>query len=57
MEGARSSDNCYKLLHPHTCVVRGIPKLKKKQLAICGSCQLGKQLTVSHKMLQHITTI
>ena len=38
MEGARSSDNCYKLLHPYTCVVRGIPELEKKQLEICRPC-------------------
>ena len=26
MEGARSSENCYKLLHPHIRVVRGLSK-------------------------------
>ena len=37
-------------------VVRGIPKLNKKHEGVCGSCQLGKQNRVSHKVLQHITT-
>ena len=32
-------------------VVRGVPKLGKKQLGICEPCQLGKQLKGTHKVL------
>ena len=32
-------------------VVRGVPKLVKKQHGICGPCQLGKQLKGIHKVL------
>ena len=86
LEGARSIDNCYKLLQSHTCpttsfdeieiwhqmlghlnyknltkivntgAIRGIPKLGIKKNRVCGPCQLGKQLKVSHKVLQQVTT-
>ena len=86
LEGSQSSDNCYKLIHSHTChttslnnidlwhqklghlnfknltkivnagVVRGIPPLSKKEPEVCGPCQIGKQVKLSHSLLQHITT-
>ena len=86
LEAARSFDNCYKLLHPHTChktsfdeieiwhqrlghlnfknltkIVNtrafcGIPKLGMKKNEVCRSCQLEKQLKVSHKVSQQVTT-
>ena len=36
--------------------VRGIPKLGIKKDGLCESCQIGKQLKKSHKVLQQITT-
>ena len=81
LEGSRSSDNCYKLIHSHTChttsldnidlwhkklghlnfknltkivnagVVRGIPPLSKKEPEVCGPCQIGKQVKLSHNLL------
>ena len=47
----------YKKLTKIVNVVRGIPKLGKKQLGVCGPYQLGKQLKSTHKVLQQITTI
>ena len=38
-------------------VVMGIPKRKVDSGKICGSCQLGKQVQIPHKMTQHSTTI
>lgn len=39
-----------------TGVVRGVPKLGEKQPGICGPCHFGKQVKVSHKVLQYINT-
>ena len=33
-------------------IVHGLPKLGKKEPRVCGSCELGKQLKGTHKMLQ-----
>ena len=86
LEGSRSSDDCYKLIHSHTChttslenidlwyqklghlnfknltkivnagAVRGIPTLSEKEPGVCGPCQIGKQVKLSHSLLQQITT-
>ena len=34
----------------------GIPKIKADPRKICGSCQLGKQFWMPHKVIQHMTT-
>ena len=34
----------------------GIPKLKADLGKICGSCQLGKQVRIPHKVMQHPST-
>ena len=34
--------------------VMGIPKMKAGK--VCGSCQLGKQVWIPHKVTQHMTT-
>ena len=36
--------------------VRGIPNLKIEEGRICGECQIGKQVKMSHQKLQHQTT-
>ena len=36
--------------------VIGIPKIKADPRKICGSCQLGKQVWMPHKVIQHMTT-
>ena len=36
--------------------VRGLPKLKIEDGKVCGECQIGKQVKVSHKKLQQLTT-
>ena len=36
--------------------VLGIPKIKADPRNICGSCQLGKQVWMPHKVIQHMTT-
>ncbi|KAK2417316.1 putative mitochondrial protein [Trifolium repens] len=36
--------------------VRGIPKLKIVEGKVCGECQIGKQVRMSHPMLEHQTT-
>ena len=86
LEGSRSFDNCYKLIHSHTChttsldnidlwhkklghinfknltkivnagAVRGIFPLSRKEPEVCGPCQIGKQVKLSHNLLQQITT-
>ncbi|XP_039141254.1 uncharacterized protein LOC120278571 [Dioscorea cayenensis subsp. rotundata] len=38
-------------------VVKGVPKLTKKEDGVCGPCQLGKQSRASHKVVQDIVTI
>ena len=40
----------------NTWPVREIPKLGIKKDGLCEPCQLGKQLQMSHKVLQQITT-
>ena len=39
-----------------TYVVLGIPKMKVDPRKICGSCQLGKQVRITHKVTQLVTT-
>ena len=36
--------------------IRGLPKLKIVEGSICGECQVGKQVQMSHPMLQHQVT-
>ncbi|KAK2397509.1 bromodomain-containing protein [Trifolium repens] len=36
--------------------IRGIPKLKIVEGKVCGECQIGKQVRMSHPMLEHQTT-
>ncbi|MEX5533318.1 hypothetical protein, partial [Pseudomonas syringae] len=36
--------------------IRGLPKLSLGEGKLCGECQIGKQIKVSHKVLQHQTT-
>ncbi|XP_057444286.1 uncharacterized protein LOC130736472 [Lotus japonicus] len=36
--------------------VKGIPKLKIQEGKVCGECQIGKQVKMSHQKLQHLTT-
>jgi hypothetical protein len=36
--------------------VRGIPKLRIVEGKVCGECQIGKQVRMSHPMLEHQTT-
>ncbi|KAK2363076.1 hypothetical protein QL285_088090 [Trifolium repens] len=36
--------------------IRGLPKLKIVEGSICGECQVGKQVHMSHPMLQHQVT-
>ena len=36
--------------------ISGVPPLKITEGRICGECQIGKQVKMSHKKLQHITT-
>ena len=39
-----------------TYIVLGIPKMKVNPRKICGSCQFGKQVRITHKVTQHVTT-
>ncbi|KAK2419944.1 putative mitochondrial protein [Trifolium repens] len=36
--------------------IRGIPKLRIVEGKVCGECQIGKQVRMSHPMLEHQTT-
>ncbi|WJX27717.1 hypothetical protein P8452_16504 [Trifolium repens] len=36
--------------------IRGLPKLKIVEGKVCGECQIGKQIRMSHPMLEHQTT-
>ncbi|WJX25548.1 hypothetical protein P8452_14576 [Trifolium repens] len=36
--------------------IRGIPKLRIVEGKVCGECQIGKQIRMSHPMLEHQTT-
>ncbi|WJX12614.1 hypothetical protein P8452_03091 [Trifolium repens] len=36
--------------------IRGLPKLKIVEGKVCGECQTGKQIRMSHPMLEHQTT-
>ena len=36
--------------------IRGLPKLKIVEGKVCGECQIGKQIRMSHQMLEHQTT-
>ena len=86
LKGSQTSDNCYKLIHSHTChttsldntdlwhqklghlnfknltkianagAVREIPPLSRKELRVCGPCQIGKHVKLSHNLLQQINT-
>ena len=39
--------NLLKLANSH--IINGIPKLEKPKNPVCGPCQIGKQIRVSHK--------
>ena len=36
--------------------IHGIPPLSRKESGVCGPCQIGKQVKLSHSLLQQITT-